>query len=392
MAIEGQLSIDLYRKAGKVEKIDIRSSRPLQAVAILEGRKVGEVLELLPRLYSVCAIAQSCAAVRACEQTLGRSPDAGVETAREMLVLMETVREHLWRIALDWPKLLGEKINAVWAASLPEMLLEMETALFGGKLGFSLDGKLAVKQNALRDVITKLKFVIDSNVFGEPNKEWLERDLAAWREWAGCGKTPAARLIGLVLHSGWQRAGSTTSAFMPPLPEVELEKLLSTDEGETFVACPDWQGEIFETTSLARQCDQPLIAALMEDQGCGIETRLAAKLVELASIPVRLQKMAQGLSEESSEGSRQDNSRPIKSGIGQVEAARGRLVHWMRLEEDIVRSYRILAPTEWNFHPEGVVARGLRALPDGDEQDLRRMAALLIETVDPCVGYELTVH
>jgi hypothetical protein len=54
-----------------------------------------------------------------------------------------------------------------------------------------------------------------------------------------------------------------------------------------------------------------------------------------------------------------------------------------------VVDYRLLAPTEWNFHPRGVVVQALETLaPDAD---LEQLASLLVEAIDPCVGYDLEV-
>ena len=44
----------------------------------------------------------------ACEAALGLQPPPLVDRLRELLTSAETVREHLWRILLDWPRLLGE--------------------------------------------------------------------------------------------------------------------------------------------------------------------------------------------------------------------------------------------------------------------------------------------
>ena len=52
---------------------------------------------------------------------------------------------------------------------------------------------------------------------------------------------------------------------------------------------------------------------------------------------------------------------------------------------------QILAPTEWNFHPDGAAAQALMRLPAQDPAFLRRLAAMLINAVDPCVGYDLRV-
>jgi coenzyme F420-reducing hydrogenase alpha subunit len=77
------------------------------------------------------------------------------------------------------------------------------------------------------------------------------------------------------------------------------------------------------------------------------------------------------------------------SGIGTAEAARGRLVHGVEIEDGLVKRYRILAPTEWNFHPEGAVAQGLAHIAGLPDPYRERIARLFITAADPCVGYEL---
>jgi hypothetical protein len=67
------------------------------------------------------------------------------------------------------------------------------------------------------------------------------------------------------------------------------------------------------------------------------------------------------------------------------------LVHWIRLEDgprqaDAARaqSYRVLAPTEWNFHPDGALARALR---EGRlDAERTRLAAVAL---DPCIGFDV---
>ena len=73
-------------------------------------------------------------------------------------------------------------------------------------------------------------------------------------------------------------------------------------------------------------------------------------------------------------------------GTGQAlawcEMARGLLLHWVRLDvAGAVQDYRVLAPTEWNFHPEGALAQTVAALPVDDVTAARTLAA----AYDPCV-------
>ncbi|MGZ8180561.1 MAG: nickel-dependent hydrogenase large subunit, partial [Methylobacter sp.] len=76
-------------------------------------------------------------------------------------------------------------------------------------------------------------------------------------------------------------------------------------------------------------------------------------------------------------------------GLAQVHAARGLLIHRLELHQGRVCDYCIVAPTEWNFHPEGVVVQGLKQLQAEAPNNLQRQAELLINAVDPCVQYAL---
>ncbi len=71
--------------------------------------------------------------------------------------------------------------------------------------------------------------------------------------------------------------------------------------------------------------------------------------------------------------------------LGWVETARGRLYHAARVEADQVVAYRISAPTEWNFHPQGVLARWLSAVDVPD----RETAQVLAQLIDPCVAVRI---
>ncbi len=72
-------------------------------------------------------------------------------------------------------------------------------------------------------------------------------------------------------------------------------------------------------------------------------------------------------------------------GVAWVDNPRGLLVHQVRLVDGRAQAYRIVAPTEWNFHPEGPVPLALLGAPAGDAGDARRRAERLIDSLDPCV-------
>ena len=137
----------------------------------------------------------------------------------------------------------------------------------------------------------------------------------------------------------------------------------------------------------------PLIGSLLGCDGAGLLARLAALLVELAELPERVRELSAAIQASTVEvPDAAEAVPPTGTGMAQVEAARGRLVHRVELDHGSVRRYRILAPTEWNFHPAGAAAQALLKLPADDATRLHRQAALLINAVDPCVGYDLLVN
>ena len=56
-----------------------------------------------------------------------------------------------------------------------------------------------------------------------------------------------------------------------------------------------------------------------------------------------------------------------------------------------IERFYILAPTEWNFHPQGVAVDSLNNLDRDDLSTLQLQADLLIHAIDPCVDYQLQI-
>lgn len=68
--------------------------------------------------------------------------------------------------------------------------------------------------------------------------------------------------------------------------------------------------------------------------------------------------------------------------IAWCEMARGLLLHWLQLDgEGAVAQYRVRAPTEWNFHPQGALALALAACAPQDVVAAQTLAAAFA----PCV-------
>jgi Ni,Fe-hydrogenase I large subunit len=67
-------------------------------------------------------------------------------------------------------------------------------------------------------------------------------------------------------------------------------------------------------------------------------------------------------------------------------------VHCAELRDGVVHGYGIVAPTEWNFRPGGPLERSLAGLDARDDDALRRDAALVAQSLDPCVACSVEVQ
>jgi coenzyme F420-reducing hydrogenase alpha subunit len=80
------------------------------------------------------------------------------------------------------------------------------------------------------------------------------------------------------------------------------------------------------------------------------------------------------------------------AGIAWVETARGLLMHCVAGNGGRVLDYRVVAPTEWNFHANGALVQGLRGMTAASANEAMSKAERLVQSLDPCVAYEITVR
>jgi len=464
--LAGQLEIRLDSGSGEVI---ISSSRPLTAARVFTGKTPAEVARQLPTLYSLCGTAQAAACLAACERALGFAPSAAVVSRRQALVDAETIKEHLWRLLLDWPRMLApaaaSKAEPMGRrpAAMPRVMrafMAMRQAQQAAGDPFRLDWEQAERGAAVSIDASALVDLVTELALGMAPAEWLEAvdSPNALERWAAATSTQPAGLVCAVLAQGLASRGANAVARLPAAPWLPLATALASADADAFIAAPGWRQQCAETGPLARVAAHPLITRLLTERGNGLLTRLAAFIVELALIATRLTVKMCGAEAPLDDGDHQaahltsnadvDTTHgakantgietvasasasastststgatatatataetdachgvhadlasanlaienPAQIGIGSAEAARGLLVHRVSIIDGRVAHYQILAPTEWNFHPQGVVAQGLAAIARSGAEgpELERLARLYITAVDPCVDYQLSV-
>lgn len=381
---EGSLQIILDSSA---QAVHIKSTRPLQVSQLFVSKTVEQVGDMVPLLYNVCSTAQTHASLLALNRAMAQPLDQHIEIARAMLVLTENVREHLFRISIDWPDLFGISLDSKVLPAISQLLPNMTNCLFDPAGAFKNTSSLAFNTGALQMMLRTIEQLIEQLVCGCPTQQWLTLnnvdDVTAW---ARKQQTLGASAINHVIQQGWSGFGQSPVSALPKFSADELIQKLKSDSAQLFIQAPTLEGEVYETTAFTRQHFHHLVQSLMGEFANGLLPRMMARLVELVLLPSRIEALSARL-----DADHRSRSFP-EDGLAQVEAARGRLVHYAEVENDRVTDYSILAPTEWNFHPRGVMTLSLQQLLRDSKQQQEQLARCLINAIDPCVGYELEIQ
>jgi uptake hydrogenase large subunit len=389
VTIEGELTVRLDWDGRRVRKASIRSTRPFAAARVLVDRSPAEAVRTVPLLFSICAHAQGAAAAGAVEAAAGRTACDTTLAAREAAVWLETIQEYLWRILVDWPRAMGQdaQIEPVAVARrLIAPVLAHLAPLARRTDDMAGDGAAGVPV----ELAEELARLVARHVFGVAPAAWLALpDSGALAAWATQASTLPALLL-RQLRSTHPALGRSGIALMrtPRQDELCTTVVPAMRHCAGFERAPVWSGAAMETGALARMQAHPLVAAELSLHGNAAATRMVARLAELALLVGRLAEPA-----ANRDGVRWVGALPLDEceGLGVVQTARGLLLHRAQVGDSRVTVYQIVAPTEWNFHPEGALVRGLEGLEAADEAELARATQLAVQALDPCVACRVEV-
>ena len=292
---------------------------------------------------------------------------------------------------LDWPGFVGREAHKKPLAALLKFDAQFKQFLFRNGLGFCLDSVLDIDTQQLTGLIAELEAIIDAAIFNGGLSAFKSIDSEAdLRVWLQTNPSLPAYLLNDLYRRNWATVGQNPVDCLPDLNSSALISYLSAQDLSSYSRLPHWQGRCFETTVLNRQWLHPLMTELQIRYHNGLLVRLVARLLEVCRIPSGLRHLLTGIHTGAVLGA--DGEHELGIGWGQTQAARGLLMHRVALRHGRVIDYGIVAPTEWNFHPQGVTAQGLKALQADDATTLSLQAELLINAIDPCVKYDLKLY
>ncbi len=353
----GKLNLRILWDGTAVLGNEVQSTRP-PVYRLLPGRQPEEAVQLIPLLYSVCGKAQQSAALAVVSAAQGR--DVPQIEKLERAVLCEAMQEHLWRLLLDWPKLLGlpthQKLFVRWHAAL---------------------NAIAAGHGNTDNLLAELHQVL----LGMTATEWQQ--LGTHAGLLECLKEKSGLLVPIIMaldlaESRLNFAGEKRGCDLMPVWTASAVSQIFADElGPEFAARPQDKGRPLETGALALTQHKPFMQDVLRMRPARLLARLIARLLDLLdSVPARgrIEQLAVG----------------VDAGLSMVQTARGMLLHHVRIENGRVAKYLIVAPTEWNFHPQGAL-KALVGLQESNMARLMETVKLFVLSLDPCVPFEIEV-
>jgi hypothetical protein len=360
--VDGCINIVMTQKNDCIVDVAISSSRSQIAQRLLAGHTPEKAFELVRIIFSLCGKAQGVASQTACDAALGRFPNATELKTREIGVLIELVLENARCLAMDWPKY-NKEVG-----------------------GVDLKGLIALRKSSTNniDLFETLANFVAESLLGESPHTWITRDFSELIDWIELSEMPLARLFADLLST--QDVDTSQVVLLPTIQDMNdamLQNLaLSALNTPNFCMRPLWDSQVAETGALSRMRDHPMLLEWILNKGCGIGARMLARLLELVQITMSIGFETGWLVRSKSLGE--------GAGIAVVETSRGVLIHTVQLRSNVVSEYRIIAPTEWNFHPKGVLVNALKSL--NVREDIESYAKLFCQILDPCVAYNLELN
>jgi coenzyme F420-reducing hydrogenase alpha subunit len=337
----GLLGVKVAARENIVHAVRIESPRR-DVAPIFRGKTPAEAATMAKLLFSLCPASQSLAVEAAGEAALNHTPDPARSHARALRVLCERLGEMLRASVLDWP---GDAPPAREDVDALRMTLNVLRAIPDrDETGLSLASvERAVRKLGLRD--------------------FQQGDTLFARQWAEVSADEA----------DWDLC-ETKADF---LSESDDDAVAQAMTDRNFARAPVLPGRRAETGAGARQAAVGFVNSM--------SGRLAARFYDMAATLDAIRVLLAGFAAPSAIVA----ARNIGPGEGfaAVDSARGRLYHRLKVDGGgRIVDYAIVAPTEWNFHPDGPFVRLLLGARIGAGIEARRQVERLAFVFDPCIG------
>jgi hypothetical protein len=360
----------------------VRSSRSNWASVLGAGKRAADLPLLLSQIYSLCGYAHRQCASAAVRAAKGEA-QAGINKvtmAERSQMQWGSVREHVRRMWLDWPVQLANLSGHTFSIASGEAALKSCPAWRADTLSAAM--------------LDWLQTHVIGEDSGDDPQDWLMRwegePAQTLARWSQQGETPLASLMRAIIERDAMEETPDQDVVLMDgtnvMPDVLADLLVGLRTEPRFCLRPLMRSNCANTGVWTRVNDAHRLALRTPAM------RMGARVAELLRLCLP--------DEPLRSGANWLNAGSLAVGEGEglawTEMARGVLIHRVQLEPDMltVKACQVIAPTEWNFHPQGALARTMSAMsPQFESQDplsqIPLDIAVLMASYDPCVPFQV---
>jgi len=381
--IEGEAELDYTFSNGKIEDVKINFGFYRGIEKILEGKPPRDALVLTPRVCGICNHAHLLASVRALEDGY-RNAGVNVELTpkandiREFTLACELIQNHIkWFYLTMLPSLeklldVSTEENYALKASYLSNTITKALAIFAGQWphsSYAVPGGVTCDPTYV-DVLQAEGLVDEAITFFE--KVMVEMDMERFlamhstQELRNVGGD-LGRLLYLLGSSGMAEIGKSHDRFIvfgeclcfkigksKPTKVSNINPKFvheSTQQG-TVAKAVTYKERLYEVGPLARGmiAKEPMVKALHKRYKDSLVTRIFTRIHEVAQLLAYAKNCLNRLDLREASCTL-DAGLVVENfeGIGVVEAARGSLIHKIKVKNGLIDNYEIITPTQWNL-------------------------------------------
>lgn len=317
------------------------------------------------------------------------------------MLLVEHATALGWRLAMDWPPLLGAAPAIPLYAAIRQAAARVAAAIRWNVRRPLIEAPPAPDLAVLTEAMAALCRAL-GDVFpdvADPAMSWPELYSALLT-----GTSVPAQAIRIARTGPMAEYGGHGGPMLGPRDAAWYGDRLAADPN--FGNQPACDGVPAEVGALAAR-RHPLVPEALSRWGPVLATRLLAAALDVPAVASRLRAAAEAVADggartpgtepegapirsavdRSADSPVDPRPSPPNRGAGLVETARGPLAYFTTVADGRLAQLRNVAPTEWNFHPTGPFMTAIAAAPK--VPDPAQAARWLAASFDPCVPFRI---
>lgn len=382
--IEGEAKLYFDFEHNKIKHVDIEFLSARYIENILKGKTPLDALVINPRVCGICGHAHLIATVKAlenCYEDLQVSKKAQI--VRELTLNFELIQNHFKWLYLVILPLLGENQD-VYKATYPAQLMAKAIATVAGQYphnSYAIVG--GITSEVLQSDLIKLDSILNETLqFYQ--QHIISVDLEKFTRCENLEKILSQRgdlpkIINLIKDRQLEQIGKSFDRFLVfgqnsyfksgkanhtrVTKKLDMKYIEEEINKNSYAKNVKYEEHYYEVGPLSRAMlnKTPLIKDAHRRYKDSMLSRVLARICEISQLLLHSKTLLSqiDLNEPSYIKPKVDISLIDGNGVGYVEAARGSLIHSVKLQEGFIKDYQIITPTQWNLSNGSITDPGV---------------------------------